>query len=67
MPPAQRAANQLQAQLRSPGERGNSRLKYWKVLASELRCRPGRCTTVVKAVLALHYMEHDSFAVLCAA
>jgi hypothetical protein len=67
MPPAQRAANRLQAQLRSPGERGNSRLKYWKVLASELRCRPGRCTSVVKAVLALHYMEHDPFAVLRAA
>lgn len=67
MPPAQRAANRLQAQLRSPGERGNSRLKYWKVLASELRCRPERCTAVVKAVLALHYLEHDPFAALRAA
>jgi hypothetical protein len=64
MPPAQRAANRLQAQLRSPGERGNSRLKYWKVLASELRCRPGHCTAVVKAVLALHYLENDPFASL---
>jgi hypothetical protein len=67
MPPAQRAANHLQAQLRCVGERGNARLKYWKVLASELRCRPGQCTTAIKAVLALHYMEHDPFAALRAA
>ncbi len=65
--PAQRAANRLQAQLRCVGERGNARLKYWKVLASELRCRPGQCTVMVKAVLALHYMEHDPFAALRAA
>ena len=65
--PAQRAANRLQAQLRSPGERGNARLKYWKVLATELRCRPQHCTAVVKAVLALHYMEHAPFAALSAA
>jgi len=64
---AQRAANRLQAQLRCVGERGNARLKYWKVLATELRCQPGRCTAVVKAVLALHYMEHDPFAALRAA
>jgi hypothetical protein len=61
---AQRAANRLQAQLRCVGERGNARLKYWKVLAGELRCHPERCTAVVKAVLALHYMEHDPFAAL---
>lgn len=65
--PAQRAANRLQAQLRCVGERGNARLKYWKVLATELRCRPERCTAMVKAVLALHYMEHDPFAALRAA
>jgi hypothetical protein len=65
--PAQRAANRLQAQLRCVGERGNARLKYWKVLATELRCGPGRCTAMVKAVLALHYMEHDPFAALRAA
>jgi hypothetical protein len=64
---AQRAANRLQAQLRCVGERGNARLKYWKVLATELRCDPGRCTAVIKAVLALHYMEHDPFAALRAA
>jgi hypothetical protein len=67
MTPAQRAANRLQAQLRCVGERGNARLKYWKVLATELRCRPEHCTAVVKAVLALHYMEHDPFAALRAA
>jgi hypothetical protein len=65
--PAQRAANRLQAQLRCVGERGNARLKYWKVLAAELRCHPERCTAMVKAVLALHYMEHDPFAALRAA
>lgn len=67
MPVAQRAANKLQAQLRCVGERGNARLKYWKILATELRCRPGRCTAAVKAVLALHYMENDPFAPLRAA
>jgi hypothetical protein len=40
---------------------------HWKVLASELRCRPGQCTAVVKAVLALHYLEHDPFTALRAA
>ena len=62
MTAAQRAANRLQAQLRCVGERGNARLKYWKVLATELRCDPERCTATVRAVLALHYMEHDPFA-----
>jgi hypothetical protein len=64
---AQRAANRLQAQLRCVGERGNARLKHWKVLATELRCRPDRCTAMVKAVLALHYIEHDPFAAARAA
>jgi hypothetical protein len=64
---AQRAANRLQARLRCVGERGNARLKHWKVLATELRCRPDRCTAMVKAVLALHYMEHDPFAAARAA
>ena len=65
--PAQRTANRLQAQLRCIGERGNAQLKHWKALAAELRCRPGRCTAIVKAVLALHYLERDPFAVLRAA
>ena len=42
--PAQRAANRLQAQLRCIGKRGNAQLKHWKALATELRCRPERCT-----------------------
>jgi hypothetical protein len=67
MSPAQRAASRLQARLRCVGERGNARLKYWKVLAGELRCRPGECTGMVKAILALHYLEHDPFAALRAA
>ena len=61
---AQRAASRLQAQLRCVGERGNARLRYWKVVATELRCQPERCTAVVKAVLALHYTERDPFAAL---
>ena len=64
MPPAQRAANFLQAQLRCKGERGNAQLRQWKILAAERRCRPQRCTPIVKAVLALHYMENDPFASL---
>jgi hypothetical protein len=65
--PAQKAANRLQAQLRCIGERGNAQLKHWKALATELRCRPERCTAVVKAVLALYYLENDPFAALRAA
>ena len=65
--PAQKAANRLQAQLRCIGERGNAQLKHWKALVTELRCRPERCTAVIKAVLALHYLENDPFAKLRAA
>ncbi len=56
----------MRSSLTAP-QRGNARLKYGKVLATELRCGPGRCTAMVKAVLALHYMEHDPFAALRAA
>ncbi len=59
---AQKAANRVRAALRSIGERGNAQLKYWRVLSGELRCRPGNCTRVVKACLALHYLENDPFA-----
>ena len=52
---AQRAAKRLQAQLRCVGERGNARLKHWKVLASELRCRPGQCRPPRRAV------RHDRY------
>ena len=59
---AKRAANKVHASLRCVGERGNAQLKWWRVLATELRCRPARCTRVVKAVLALHHLEAAPFA-----
>ena len=59
---AQQEANRLHAGLRSPGERGNAQLKYYRVLATELRCRPARCTRIVKAVLAVYYRECQPFA-----
>jgi hypothetical protein len=58
----QRAANRLHASLRCLGERGNSQLKWWRVLATELRCRPNRCTRTIKAVLTVYYREHTPFA-----
>ncbi|MGH3410018.1 MAG: transposase family protein [Streptosporangiaceae bacterium] len=60
--PAQKAANAVHAALRSPGERGNAQLKWWRVLATEMRCRPGRCTIMVKACLTLHHLEVQPFA-----
>src|SRR5262249_59661398 len=57
LPAAKRAANKVHASLRCVGERGNAQLKWWRVLATELRCRPARCTPLVKAVLALHHLE----------
>src|SRR6266702_1204626 len=62
LPPATRAANTVHASLRCLGERGNAQLKWWKVMATELRCRPARCTRTVKAVLALHHLETAPFA-----
>jgi DDE superfamily endonuclease len=59
---AKRAANRIHASLRCLGERGNAQLKWWRVLATELRCRPARCTRIVKAVLALHHLETAPFA-----
>jgi DDE superfamily endonuclease len=38
--PAQQAANRFHAALRCLGERGNAQLKWFRVLATELRCRP---------------------------
>lgn len=63
LPVAKRLANQLHASLRCLGERGNAQLKWWRVLATELRCRPSRCTQVVKAILAVHHLEHHPFAI----
>ncbi len=62
LPAATRAANTVHASLRCLGERGNAQLKWWKVMATELRCRPARCTRTVKAVLALHHLETAPFA-----
>lgn len=59
---AQRDANRLHAGLRSPGERGNAQLKWYRVLATELRCRPARCTRMIKAVLTVYYREQQPFA-----
>lgn len=60
--PHQRAANRLHASLRCLGERGNAQLKWFRVLATELRCRPGRCTRMIKAVLTVYYRENNPFA-----
>jgi hypothetical protein len=62
LPMAKKIANQLHASLRCLGERGNAQLKYWRVMTTELRCRPNACTRMVKAVLTLHYLEHTPFA-----
>jgi hypothetical protein len=59
--PAQQAANQLHAALRCLGERGNAQLKWFRVMATELRCRPSRCTTMIKAVLTVYHLEHNPF------
>jgi len=60
--PAEKAANRVHASLRSIGERGNAQLKYWRVMATGLRCRPENCTRTVKACLALHYLVNNPFA-----
>jgi hypothetical protein len=62
LPHAKRIANELHASLRCLGERGNAQLKWWRVMATELRCRPNRCTRMVKAVLTLHHLEETPFA-----
>jgi hypothetical protein len=36
-------------------------MPWWRVLATELRCRPGRATRMVKAVLTLHHREQQPF------
>jgi hypothetical protein len=59
--PAQREANRLHAALRCLGERGNAQLKWYRVLATELRCRPNRCTSMIKAVLTVYHREQQPF------
>lgn len=62
LPAGKRAANKVHASLRCLGERGNAQLKWYKVMATELRCRPASCTRIVKAVLALHHLQTTPFA-----
>jgi hypothetical protein len=62
LPMAKKVANRIHASLRCLGERGNAQLKWWRVMATELRCRPERCTRMVKAVLTVHYLEHAPLA-----
>ena len=59
---SQQMANRLHAGLRCLRERGNAQLKWYRILATELRCRPERCTRMVKAVLTVYYREHQPFA-----
>lgn len=62
LPAAKRLANRFHASPRCLGERGNAQMKWWRVLATELRCRPEHCTIMIKAVLTLHHLEHAPFA-----
>jgi hypothetical protein len=64
---AQRAANRLQAQLRCVGETRQRPPEILESPGQRTAVRPGQCTAMVKAVLVLHYMEHDPFAALRAA
>ena len=56
------ATGSFHAALRCLGERGNAQLKWYRVLATELRCRPNRCTRMIKAVLTVYYREQQPFA-----
>jgi hypothetical protein len=49
LPPGTKAANITIASLRAIGERANSQLKQWRVLAGDFRGSPRQITTVVKA------------------
>ncbi len=42
--------------------RSNATVLPGRVLATELRCRPSRCTRMIKAVLTVYYREHTPFA-----
>jgi len=61
LPETKKTANRLQASLRCIGERANSQLKSWRVLANDFRGRPRQLTAIVKAVQALQYMIRDPF------
>jgi hypothetical protein len=59
--PAKKAANQTLSGLRAIGERANSQLKQWKVLANDFRGDPRQITTIVKAVQTLQYLIREPF------
>jgi len=51
-PESQKEANRAHARLRGPGERGNAKLKSWRILR-KLRCSPGKAGDLVKAIAVL--------------
>jgi hypothetical protein len=61
LPAGRKAANIALAGIRAIGERGNSQLKCWKVLAGDYRGSPTQITMIVKAVQAVQYMIRDPF------
>lgn len=61
LPAGKKAANVALAGLRAIGERGNSQLKCWRVLANDFRGDPRRVTLIVKAVQTLQYLIRDPF------
>jgi hypothetical protein len=62
LPRRQKAVNRAHAKIRGCGERAIATLKTWKILA-KLRCCPRRATAIVQAVLLLHHIEANRFAV----
>ncbi len=55
-PASQKQANRSHAKLRGPGERADSQLKQWKILA-KLRCCPHRAGHLAKAISVLQNRE----------
>ena len=53
------AINHTHARIRARGERANTTLKTWKVLA-KLRCCPRHATAIVQAILVLHHVENPT-------
>jgi len=55
-PTSQKDANRAHARLRSPGERANAQLKYWRILR-KLRCCPWKAGQLAKAIHVLQARE----------
>ena len=55
-PASQKDAGRAHARLRSPGERANAQLTYWRILC-KLRCCPGRAGQLAKAIHVLQARE----------